>query len=82
MNNVILEDANKAFAALDDSVTLINTDVDAAEHSTEVDNRVWRNWKHIEIMLDKDFIKNDGRDLTPYSNAIAKGLAFAPELAE
>jgi hypothetical protein len=78
MDNYSL-DIDKMFLALDDSVHVINTDVDAGDHSEEIDSRVWRNWKHLEIMLEKDFIINAERDLSIYQTAILKGSDFSPE---
>lgn len=72
------EQVEKMFDALDDSLALINAEVDAETHSDDIDGRVWRNWKHIELMLEKDFIKNAGKDLTKYSDVVAKGKTFAP----
>lgn len=69
---------DKVFSALDDSVKLINDLVNAAEHSDDIDARVWRNWKHVEIMLDKDFVKNAGKDLSVYTAAVTSGSTFAP----
>ena len=76
------EQINRHFSALDDSVNILNTDVDANIHSDEIDARIWRNWKHIEIMLTKDFIVNAGRDLSAYHNAVTKGSAFSPNQTE
>ncbi len=76
------EQIERHFSALDDSVAIINSDVDAAAHSDEIDARVWRNWKHIEIMLSKDFIINAGRDLSAYNQAVTKGSAFSPNQPE
>jgi hypothetical protein len=76
------EELDKHFSALTDSVNLINELVAANEHSAEADARVWANWRHIEIMLDKDFIKNDGRDLSTFQAAAVSGASFAPNQPE
>jgi hypothetical protein len=76
------EELAKHFSALTDSVNLINELVAANEHSAEADARAWANWKHVEIMLDKDFIKNDGRDLSVFQAAVTAGAAFAPNQPE
>jgi hypothetical protein len=76
------EELEKHFSAMTDSVNLINELVAANEHSAEADVRAWANWKHIEIMLDKDFIKNDGRDLSAFQAAAVAGALFAPNQPE
>ena len=76
------QELEKHFLALGHSVELVTTLVEAGEHSVKIDDMVWRNWKHIDLMIKKDFIKNDGRDLSVYEAAVAAGSAFVPNKPE
>lgn len=80
MHSLTPEQIEKVFSTLNDSVNIIDLDVDANEHSEEIDKRVYRNWKHIEIMLEKDFVKNQGIDLSIYANAVSKGKSFIGDI--
>ena len=74
------EQIEQHFSALDDSVNLIDGKVtDGAaegETQTECNEAIDRNVRHIELMLEKDFIKDDGRSLTSYKNAVKSGEKF------
>lgn len=72
------EELEKHIDALNDSVAIIDADVDAGIHTDEIDARVWRNWKHIEIMLATDFIVDSNEDVSAFEAAIVKGSEFAP----
>lgn len=75
-NNPTPEQLAKHISALGDSVTVINEIVDGGERSEDLDKRLEANYKHIEIMLDKDFIKNAGEDLSGFTAAVDKAKAF------
>ena len=70
------EELEQHFSALDDSVWVIDSLKEApregqtAEEATE---EIERNVAHIKIMLEKDYIKNAGRSLAAYLDAIKKG---------
>jgi aspartate carbamoyltransferase catalytic subunit len=78
MNNYTptTEEIEKHFSALTDSVTLINSLIEAADKSEENKNSVKRNYEHIEIMLAKDFIVSDTRDKSSFENAVTAGKEF------
>ena len=71
------------FAALDDSVTLINAtiadDTDALEifgSAEGVKEMMKRNTDHLELQLDKDWATEDSRDKSSYTDAITAGKAY------
>lgn len=70
------ENIDEAIAALNDSVTLINDLIAAGEKTEETKATVERNFQHIDLMLDKDFVKNSGKDLSAISAASAAGKTF------
>lgn len=70
------EEINKMFSAMDDSVNLLNELITAGDHSEEIDDSVDRNYRHIEIMLAKDYISSDERDKTVYTDIIATSKTF------
>ena len=74
------EQIDQHFSAMDDSVGLIAGKIaDGAaegETQTECNETIDRNVRHIELMLDKDFIKDDGRSLTAYTSAAKNGKKF------
>lgn len=70
------EELEKHFSAMTDSVNLINVLVEAADKSDENKDSVKRNADHLEIMLAKDFIANDGRSLLAFQEAVSNGSAF------
>lgn len=63
-------------SALNDSVTVINNLIFAGEKTENVKKEVERNFKHIDIMLEKDFIKDSGKDLSAFTAASAAGKSF------
>lgn len=68
------EQLDKHFSALDDSVGVIDSlKADGPrEYQTaeEAADEIKRNVDHIAIMLEKDFIKDSGRDLSVYTDAV------------
>lgn len=70
------EEINAMFSAMDDSVTLLNELITAAEHSDDIDDSVDRNYRHLEIMLAKDHISDDTRDKSAYTDVIASSRTF------
>lgn len=70
------EQIDKHFSALNDSVALINSLISAGNKSEENVSTVKRNYEHIDIMLAKDFIVNDGRDKSSIIAASAAGKEF------
>jgi len=70
-------DIDKTFSALNDSVDLINTllaDTDNA--SEEKKATIDRDVKHLEHMLEKDFVKNAGKNLADIQKAITDANTF------
>ena len=67
------------FQAMDDSVSLINHLIDDApteESEDEAEMRVetvQRNVEHLELMVARPYIVEDGRSLATYNAAITKG---------
>jgi hypothetical protein len=64
------------FDAMIDSVNIIQSLVAANVKSMSVFDQLDRNYRHLEIMLSKDEIIQDGRDLAFFQDAIALGRAF------
>lgn len=69
----------KQISAMGDSVNLINKLISEGKHKEQVHDAIQRNYRHLEIMLDKDSIKNSGEDLTPFTDAIAAGKEYIEE---
>jgi hypothetical protein len=67
---------DQKFDAMVDSVNMIEDLVAAGVKSMQVFEYLDRNYRHLEFMLDRDEIILDGRDLTPFEDAIALGRAF------
>ena len=74
------QQAENDLRAAMDSVNLINDLIAQNQHSEEIDNSVRRNYKHLEIVLERDHIIADTSDKSALTNAIAAGKAFAPEV--
>lgn len=71
-----MEELEEHFSALSDSVNLINLLIESNDKSEKNKNLVERNYKHIEIMLEKDFILADSRGKSSFENAVIAGKAF------
>lgn len=70
-------DIDQTFSALNDSVDLINTLLaDTDNVSEEKKKTVDRNVKHLELMLEKDFVKNAGKNLADIEKAISDSNTF------
>lgn len=71
------EELDQHFNALGDSVTVINElkDNGPRDHQSaeEAADEIKRNVEHIKSMLERDYIKDAGRDLSDYEAAVAKG---------
>jgi hypothetical protein len=84
----LTEQAENDIKTAFDSVNLVNQLVSEGTHSTETDNRVWANWKHLEIVMSREnvieyFANNvDNEEIvskkTAIEQAINDGSAFAP----
>lgn len=76
-HKISAEELDQHFKALGDSVDLIHRLKDngprEGQSAEEAADEVSRNVEHIKIMLEKNFIKDSGRDLTPYTDAVTKG---------
>lgn len=59
--------------ALGDSVVVIDQVLAGEYDYDEPMDALDRNVRHIEIMLDKDHIKDSGEDLTGFVDAVARG---------
>lgn len=66
----------RQISAMGDSVDLINKLIAEGKHTEQVHDTIERNYRHLEIMLEKDHIKNSGQDLTSFTAAIAAGKAY------
>ena len=71
------------FAAMDDSVTLINAtiadDTDALElhgNAANVKEMVTRNTDHLGLQATKDWYKDSSKTKTSYTNAVTAGKAY------
>lgn len=66
----------RQISAMGDSVDLINRLIAQGKHTEQAHDTVDRNVRHLEIMLDKDHIKNSGSPLTSFETAITAGKAY------
>jgi len=77
MENMKTPDINQTFSALNDSVDLISTLLSEIENvSEEKKKTIERNVAHLELMLEKDFVKNAGRNLADIEKAIEDSNTF------
>ena len=70
------EQLDKHFSALDDSVGVVDSLVESPREdqtAEEAAEEIKRNVDHLALMIEKDFIKNAGRNLAAYTAAISKG---------
>lgn len=65
--------------AMWDSVYLIDEIIQADKHDEQLDDDVRRNYKHLEIMIGKDWIIDSGEDLQPFVDCIAYSKAWLGE---
>lgn len=72
-------DVQKDIKAMWDSVHLIDEIIQANVHDQQLDDDVRRNYKHLEIMIGKDWIIDSGEDLTPFVDCIARAKAWLGE---
>jgi hypothetical protein len=70
------EKLDRQISAMGDSVGLINRLISEGKHTQQVHDTIERNYRHLEIMLDKDHIKNSEQDLTSFTNAITAGKNY------
>ena len=69
----------KQIDAMGDSVDLINNLINEGKHTQQVHDTIDRNVRHLEIMLDKDSIKNSGTSLKSFKDAIKSGTNYIKE---
>ena len=70
------EQLEKHFSALDDSVGVVDSLVESPREfqtAEEAADEIKRNVDHLALMIEKDYIKNAGRNLAAYTAAISKG---------
>ena len=67
------EEITKHYTNAGDSVTLINSLVAQSTRSTEDNETIARNVRHLEVMLAKDFWTSE--NLEPFRTAITAGKA-------
>jgi hypothetical protein len=72
-------DVQQDIKAMWDSVHLIDEIIAANKHDEYLDDDVRRNYKHLEIMLNKDWIIDSGEDLQPFVDCIARAKAWLGE---
>lgn len=66
----------RQISAMGDSVDLINKLIAEGKHTEQVHDTVERNFRHLEIMLEKDQIKNAGQDLSAFTDAVKAGKKY------
>ena len=72
-------DVQQDIKAMFDSVHLIDGLISVDTHDAEKDDCVKRNYQHLEIMMDKDWIKESGEDLQPFVDCVARAKAWLGE---
>lgn len=73
------EELAKHISAMHDSVTLINSIVSGDASDEETLDRVYRNYRHLEIMLARPEIAESNEDLSAFNAAITAGTAYINE---
>jgi hypothetical protein len=76
MEDLTLEDVGQHISALMDSVSLINNKMQVENIDQETIDAITRNYQHIEIMLEKDFIVNSGEDLSIFTQTVLDAKNF------
>lgn len=71
----------KPLSTLMDSVSLINALVNNPHHSKQDLERLARNYRHLEITLDKPEVVNSGESLTEYTKALEACAAYLKQHA-
>ena len=69
-------DINQTISAMNDSVNLINDLLASNDVSEETKGTIDRNVRHLDLMVEKDFVKNSGKDLSLFTKASTDGKAF------
>lgn len=72
-------DVQQDIKAMWDSVLLIDEIIAADKHDAQLDDDVRRNYKHLEIMMGKDWIIDSGEDLTPFVDCVARAKTWLGE---
>jgi hypothetical protein len=77
------EEIDQDFKAMNDSVWVIENRVDLGptedQTQKECNDEITRNFQHLEIMIEKPYIKEDGRPLDTYVDAIANGKKYVED---
>lgn len=63
-------------SAMDDSLNLINRLIEEGVVTDNVCDNIERNYRHLEIMLEKDMIQNSGENLTRFQTVITQAKTF------
>lgn len=71
------EQAQNALNSAMDSVTLIDQLVAAGEHSEQIDSRVDANYRHLEIVLNRDNVKSYVANTSTSTSALTGAIASA-----
>lgn len=66
----------RQISAMGDSVDLINRLIAEGKHTEQVHDTIERNYRHLEIMLDKDNIKGAGQSLKVFTDAVKAGKNY------
>lgn len=69
-------DIDKTISAMKDSVNLINKLIADNVKTEQTKNTVERNFRHLDLMMKKDFVKDSGKDLKEFVDAVTAGKAF------
>jgi len=73
--NDIVQTLDDIFADMDKQVTLINSFIQGPK-SFKSYQQINAFIEHLEQMMEKDYVKNAGRSLTSYTDAISKAKTF------
>ena len=75
----MVDNVERNINAMNDSVHLIDEIIAADKHDEELDDCVKRNYQHLEIMVEKDWIIDSGEDLQPFVDCVARAKAWLGE---
>jgi hypothetical protein len=75
----MVDNVERSIKAMLDSVYLINEIIAADKHDEQLDDDVRRNYKHLEIMMGKDWIIESGEDLTPFVDCVVRAKTWLGE---
>lgn len=73
---VTAEELNRHISGLVSSMELINADILSGNVDKDTVDRVDRNYRHINLVLERNYILESGQDLSSFQLAASSGQEF------